>query len=346
MGSKRVYIYQNIKTERLINKIFGKPRFGDVILYNPDYGINKSKYYQIEFLPLPRKRDLIKYKKYPQNISWVISLDRVSEIKRNYIEKEYCSFFYHWLKDNIYFSGSVDLICFNKFCLVPVVMSTYLVEYPGTNAHLYEIEIDNSISNGYKIEKMCINQGWTESELYKSALYRGNSYRGVLKLVNSYIIKRNLLRCFITPKVSYLIDRFFGRVITRVLISFNIFKNWKKNDFDIGFACQISDDTSLPMPPDIYFDIIEGWINKFSNDYKCKLIIHPKERSLKSVLKYIYLARKYRISIIYGGLDKLARTEFNQNRSLKEIYYISSTSACKYKEIFNFKKMENYYVGK
>jgi len=338
MDKKRIYTYQNTKAEQVINKVFGRPRFGDIIMYNPDYRINKAKYYQMTLLPLPSKRDLIKYKKHPQNINWIVNIDRAAEIKRKYIEREYCSFFYHWLNKNINISNNVDLICFNKFCLAPIVMSTYLVEFVEGNSNLYEIEIDNSILNGYKIEKISLNQGFKKSEIYKSSVYIGNWYKGTLNVLSSYIFKQDSSRCFITPKLRYLIDRVIGRVLIKVLTSFNIFKNRKNNDFDIGFACQIADDTSLHISPDCYYNVIEEWVNKFSNDYKSKLIIHPKERSFKSIFRYMKISRKYRISIAYGGLDNLVNNQFNGNAVIKDIYYVSSTSALKYKEFFNFKR--------
>ena len=342
MEKKRVYIYQNAKSERLINKIFGRPRSGDIIIYNLDFNINKAKYFQVKLLPLPSKRDLNKYKKYPKNINWIVNIDRAAEIKRKYIEREYCSFFYHWLKENINISSSVDLICFNKFCVTPIVISTYLLEFVEGDSDLYEIEIDNSIFNGYKIEKISLNQWFKNSEIYKSCIYsnsNNNYYKGFLELVSSYMFKQSLSRCFITPKLSYLIDRAIGRALIKVVSSFNIFKNRKKNDFDIGFTCQIADDTSLPMLPDRYYGAVEEWASKFSNDYKCKLIIHPKERSLKSVLRYLHISRKYRISIAYGGLDNLVSNQFNENPIIKDIYHVSSTAALKYKDIFNFKRV-------
>ena len=339
----KIFIFQNPKSKYSISIFDKNINANDIVFFNSDFGF---KIYDLDpsvsiNIPIKINNQLneLDYDEFNSNNENLLkSLMNTPEIKRGYLNHEQLNKLVCWLYHEVkrfFDHDNIEIICFNKRCLIPLAMTKILTQNvnQACKITIKDTEIDNFKKGCLKFEEIVINN--TETAISVSSKKHVVSKKRIY-MTYIYLIFRLVLQggrnCYISPNFSYLADRLSGTLLNKLTVLITSRDTLKRKD---GFSCQIADDTSLDMTVAEYKSIIKNWcINNGDNKV---LFIHPKERSLKSLLFYFGLAWKFNVKLYFGGIDKLFKFK-DGSLALNKVLYISSTSAHKYKDVINFEK--------
>lgn len=344
---KNIVVIQNLAACEIIEKAIEIKPEVDTIIYNPAApGLSQyllRRYASNHLIKIPTTSEI---KKFSKEIIYLggekdfssEGLRFTAEVKRNYINLKASLQTLNWFVKNVDLRGGLfNLVCYNRNCIVPFAIKEISI-FKGYNLGLItEVELDNSSKNSYKVSIYSPDTSFNDEHYERSFTHirRLNSLSDVMTIVLSWITLR---RTVVTPSPLYTIDRALAMLFFKLFSQNRLRKNTGslkiKDDLDrffSGFICQISDDTSMRLSKQDYFNKVETWLAEEESKQQTKILfIHPKERSIQSLWRYFLLSKKYSSRIFFGGLDLFLSDRPEGNEQKIKLSFITSSTFEKY----------------
>jgi hypothetical protein len=337
---KKLFIFQNLAALHLIEQSGEIHSGSDIILYNgawPKLGKYISTNYKgCRFIPIPTVRELSLRSdgKKIRSGTFFSSISICAEIKRGYLDFDIACSLEGWLLENLPNDEetSFEIVCYNRHCLLPSILIQDELKHHLNISCIKEVEINNLLKDRFKLTAFDINDVKSAPVILKNFYGKRqlNHFTDVAILVKNQLLN---YRTPLSPHLPYVLDRALGYITINCIRKLRQLFPWSVAPLRANnvFVCQVSDDTSLKMTVDEYFQCVSYLCaEKHLENEKIVLSIHPKERSIKSLIRYFKTALNSSASVSFQTVDEIIKYQKSNSLSDLNFYYMTSTAFEKY----------------